>query len=258
MPTLSVIIITKNEERHIEACIKSVKSIADEIIVVDSGSNDQTFQIAQSLGAKFHLQTDWQGFGIQKNRAISFASSDWVLSIDADERVKPELANSIKSSLQNPTQAHAFLIHRKSWYCGKLINYSGWQNDHVLRLFRRGTATFTNDKVHERLVLTDTNLPCPLLDGFLEHYSFENFNQVLDKINMYSTLWAQDKFAKGKRATPITALLHGFAAFFRTYLFKLGILDGYHGFMLAISNAEGAYYKYIKLWYLQHKNSLKA
>jgi glycosyltransferase involved in cell wall biosynthesis len=252
MTSLSVIIITKNEERHIGECIRSVQAVANEIIVLDSGSTDQTAIIAQSLGARVTTNPDWPGFGIQKNRALSMATCDWVLSIDADERLSEELRSQITQHLAEGVVHDGYLFHRLSWYCGKQMRYSGWQNDHILRLFKRGSASFTNDLVHEKLVFHSPSSSCALIPGVMEHFSFERFEQVIDKINRYSSLWAEERFAKGRRTHPLFALSHGLAAFLRTYIFQLGFLDGFHGLLLAISNAQGAYYKYIKLWHLEH------
>jgi len=260
MATLSVIIITKNEQSHIENCIKSVVGLADEIIVVDSQSTDRTAEIARSMGAKVSITTDWQGFGIQKNRALALSTSEWVLSLDADERVTPELALEIKSVLEGKTgdpRETCYLINRQSWYCGRLIKHSGWQEDKILRLFKRGAAEFTNDKVHERIIRTqhasnsDTAFKeGRVLNGLMLHYSFSDFDQVLLKVNRYSSLWAEQQALQGRRSTPLKALVHGISAFCKAYIFKCGFLDGAHGLALALSNAEGAYYKYLKLWHL--------
>ena len=279
MSTLSVIIITKNEQAHIGECIQSVSGIADEIIVLDSQSTDQTPEIAKSLGAKVNTTTDWQGFGVQKNRALALATSQWVLSLDADERVTPELAQEIESVVHNRADAahqnasdNYFYINRQSFYCGRLIKHSGWQDDQILRLFKRGTASFTNDRVHERIIKISTDhidphsLQAPreptasthksVLKGVLTHYSFSDFDQVLVKVNRYSSLWAEQQADAGRTATPFKAALHGLSAFVKTYIFKLGFLDGSHGFALAVSNAEGAYYKYLKLWHLNNPKPL--
>jgi len=279
MSTLSVIIITKNEQAHIGECIQSVSGIADEIIVLDSQSTDQTPEIAKSLGAKVNTTTDWQGFGVQKNRALALATSQWVFSLDADERVTPELAQEIESVVHNRVDAahqnasdNYFYINRQSFYCGRLIKHSGWQDDQILRLFKRGTASFTNDRVHERIIKISTDhidphsLQAPreptasthksVLKGVLTHYSFSDFDQVLVKVNRYSSLWAEQQADAGRTATPFKAALHGLSAFVKTYIFKLGFLDGSHGFALAVSNAEGAYYKYLKLWHLNNPKPL--
>ncbi len=245
---LSVIIITKNEADNIQACLDSV-SFADQRIIVDSGSSDATVAIARAAGATV-IETDWPGFGPQKNRALQAAGGEWVLSLDADERVTPELAAEIRSVISMPDAADAYEISRLSWYCGRFIRHAGWSPDYVLRLFRRGTARFSDHVVHER-VLSDG--PSLKLDSRLLHYSFRDFSQVLEKVDHYSTLSAQQAYARGKRATVATALLHGCWAFMRTYFLRLGLLDGQHGLALAISNAEGSYYRHVKIWHLQQQ-----
>lgn len=249
---LSVIIITKNEGANIQACLDSV-AFADEIVVVDSGSTDDTVDIARKAGAVV-IQTDWPGFGPQKNRALDAATGEWVLSIDADERITPELADEIRATVRNPA-ADAYDISRRSWYCGRFIEHSGWAPDYVTRLFRRGTARFSDHIVHERL-LPDGAVK--RLNGLMLHYSFLDFSQVLQKVDSYSTLSARQAYEKGRRATVLDALLHGFWAFIRTYFFRLGLLDGAHGLALAVSNAEGSYYRYLKIWQLEQQARRKA
>ena len=242
---LSVVIITKNEETNLRGCLESVCNLADEIVVVDSNSSDQTQNIAQEYGATVHITDDWPGFGIQKNRAVSLAKNDWILSIDADERVTPELSKEISDLLQDQPKCQVYKISRLSWYCGRFIKHSGWHPDYVLRLFNRQSARFSDDLVHER-VLYDGEVH--LLRSPLLHYSFLNFSQVLSKVDRYSSASAEQLYLRGKKASLLSAVGHGFWAFIRTYIFQAGFLDGSHGFALAVSNAEGTYYRYLKLW----------
>ncbi len=246
---LSVVIITRNEEAAIGRCLDSV-SWADEVIVLDCGSTDETVAVARSRGAKVATTSDWPGFGPQKNRAISHATGDWVLSIDADERVSPELADQIRRVVSSPGAVHAYGIARLSSYCGRYMRHSGWWPDYVTRLFRRGKARFSDDLVHERLVVDGE---VGQLTGTLLHESFDSLEQVLEKVNRYSSLSAEQMNANGRRGGVATAVLHGVGAFFRTYVLKAGFLDGREGFMLAVSNAEGAYYKYVKLFLLNRQ-----
>lgn len=247
-PLLSVIVIARNEAHNLQACLEAVK-FADEIIVVDSGSSDGTVQIARDAGARVIETPDWPGFGPQKNRALDAARGVWVLSLDADERVTPELAAEIREVIHRPGPvAEGYEINRRSWYCGSFIDHSGWSPDYVTRLFKRGKGRFSDHIVHERL----------LVDGKVEklrsrllHYSFLDYSQVLSKVDAYSTLSAQQAYARGKRAGVGTALLHGWWAFMRTYFLRRGFLDGARGLTLAISNAEGSYYRYLKLWLLE-------
>lgn len=246
MPSLSVTVITKNETHNIEACLCSV-AFADQVIVLDSGSTDNTLEIAKALGAEVSSNPDWQGFGVQKNRALALANSDWVLSIDADERVPPELQVEILAAIKS----NAFDVYsfpRLSSYCGQYMHHSGWYPDRVTRLFRRHSARFSDDLVHEKIL---TSSKAGVLHSPLLHESFRDLEAVLDKTNRYSSAGAKSLLSKRKTASVSKALGHGFWAFFRTYFLRLGFLDGRLGLVLAISNAEGTYYRYLKLWLLQ-------
>ncbi len=246
---LSVIVITKNESDHIGACLQSV-SWADEIIVLDSGSEDDTVEIAKYYTNSVFI-TDWPGFGIQKQRALDKAQGDWILSIDADEVVTPDLRMEIeKAMLQD--QFNGYNIPRISSYCGRQIRHGGWWPDFVLRLFRRNAGYFTESVVHERIVVEGetSQLTAPLL-----HDAFVDLDEVLRKVNCYSSLGAQMLHQKGVKSSMSKALLKGFWAFIRTYWLKAAFLDGRQGLMLAISNAEGAYYKYLKLQELHDRQS---
>ena len=247
---LSAIVITRNEEAHIRDCLASV-AFAREVIVVDSGSTDATVALAEAAGARVLRTTDWPGFGPQKNRALAEATQPWVLSIDADERVSPQLRDEIVSVVNaNAGGASAWAIPRRSSYCGQFMAHSGWYPDRVTRLFRRGSARFSDDVVHERLV-TD-GAPAHLKHDLL-HLSFTDLESVLDKMNRYSTAGALRLHQQGKTGSPARAVLHGLWAFIRTYVLQRGFLDGRMGFALAVSNAEGTYYRYLKLWLLQAK-----
>jgi glycosyltransferase involved in cell wall biosynthesis len=249
---ISVVIITKNEAHAIGDCLRSV-AWAEEIIVVDSGSIDDTVSICQKMGAKITVTEDWPGFGKQKNRALELATQPWVLSIDADERITPKLQEEIKKVVATNTNA-SYRMPRSSSYCGQFITHSGWAPDYITRLFKRGYGRFSDDLVHERL-LTDHStltLKYPLL-----HISYVNLEEVLDKVNRYSTAGAKMSFAKDKSATLSKAIGHGVWAFLRTYLLRLGFLDGKMGFILAVSNAETTYYRYLKLTFLNHDSIKK-
>ena len=244
--SLSVIVITHNESARLRACLESV-AFADEVVVVDNGSTDDTVAIARAMGARVNQTPDWPGFGPQKNRALDLASRDWVLSIDADERVTPRLREEIEAAIRAPA-FNAYTVNRRSSYCGQYISHSGWYPDRLLRLFRRGAGRFSDALVHEALQVQG---PVGRLDGELLHESYANFEAVLDKMNRYSTAGAQALHRKGVKGSLAKALGHGLWAFLRTYLFKRGFLDGRLGLALAVSNAEGTYYRYLKLWLLQ-------
>jgi glycosyltransferase involved in cell wall biosynthesis len=247
MPTLSVILITRNEEANLADCLASLEGVAQQIVVVDTSSSDRTLEIAKSYGAVIAQPHDWPGFGPQKNRALDLATSEWVLSLDADERLTPALRSEIVTAIHHSAHVDCFAIRRLSWYCGRFIRHSGWNPDYVDRLFKRGSARFSDDLVHERLIPSGrvAKLENPML-----HYSFMNYSQVLQKLDRYSTASAEQAFAKGKTSTPLKAVLHGAWSFFRTYFLQAGFLDGPQGFALAMSNAQGTYYRYIKLWHL--------
>jgi glycosyltransferase involved in cell wall biosynthesis len=242
---LSVVIITKNEADNIQACLDSVK-FADQWIIVDSGSTDGTAEIARAAGATVIQTADWPGFGPQKNRALDAAQGDWVLSLDADERITPELQDEILAAIAaNTHSAHA--LPRLSSFCGHFIRHSGWYPDYIVRLFRRGTARFSDDLVHERVIVNDGQhgkLRSPII-----HYSYKG-DEYLRKMEQYSTLGAQQAYAAGKRSSYSKAIVHALSAFLRTYVFKLGALDGRAGIMVAISAAETTYHKYFKLMLL--------
>ncbi|HEY8358752.1 MAG TPA: glycosyltransferase family 2 protein [Ramlibacter sp.] len=247
MQRLSVIVITKNEILNIEACLRSVR-FADEVVVLDSGSTDGTVELARSLGATVLQSADWPGYGPQKNRVLAAATGEWVFSIDADEQVTPELAGQLRQAMDSGG-FDAYMVNRFSNFCGQYMKHSGWYPDRVLRLFRRGTARFSDDIVHER-VIADGKVG--RLAGNLLHNSMPHFESVLAKLDRYSTAGAQSLLHKGVKGSFGQALLHGWWAFMRTYVLKLGFLDGRLGLALAISNAEGTYYRYLKLWLLQH------
>ena len=245
---LSVAIITLNEERNLAECLASV-SFADEIVVVDGGSRDRSCEIARAAGARVIEEPDWQGFGVQKNRAIDACSGDWVLSIDADERVPQNLRAEIQTVLRD-SAFDVYEIPRSSYYCGRFMRHSGWWPDHVRRLFRRGTARFSPAPVHESL---QTDRSVGRLNTPLEHWSFRTMEDVLDKVNRYSSLSAPVVIERGDRPSLFTAIFHGAGAFLRTYFLRCGFLDGSHGFMLAVSNAEGSYYRYVKAMLIQQQ-----
>lgn len=244
MIPLSAIIITKNEEGNIAACLDSV-SFAAELIVLDDNSIDRTQEIAAAKGARVVSGQGWSGFGRQKNVALRLASQDWVLSLDADERVTRELRHEIEASIKSPA-ADCYAIPRRSWFCGKFMRFSGWSPDYVIRLFRRGSAHFSADPVHERLV---TDGKVAKLKQHLLHYSYRDFSDVLAKMQVYSTYGGDKIAASGKNCSFCTALSRGTWTFLRTYFFRLGFLDGKLGLALAIYNAETVYYKYLKAWY---------
>jgi glycosyltransferase involved in cell wall biosynthesis len=246
LAALSVIVITKNEAERLPRCLESVRTIADEIVVVDSGSADATPDIARQYGARFTVTPDWPGFGPQKNRALAHATGDWVLSLDADEWLTPELAAEIRQVLQAP-QSDVYALPRLSSFCGRPMRHSGWWPDHVTRLFKRGAARFSDDLVHERLMFSGTHA---VLQEPIMHETYRTLDEMLVKLNRYSTDGAQNHIHQGKRGGLGRAIGRGLWAFVRTYVIRAGFLDGREGFLLAVANAETTYYRYLKLMYL--------
>jgi glycosyltransferase involved in cell wall biosynthesis len=249
--SLSVVVITRNEEAVVRRCLQSI-SWADEIVVVDSGSSDRTAAICRELGAKVHETEDWPGFGPQKNRAVALATGNWILSLDADEWVTPELRAAVERAIAAPDDAAAFMMPRRSSFCGRFMRHSGWWPDYVVRLFRRGAARFSDDLVHERVIVEGATgkLAAPIM-----HEAARDLHQMIDKTNSYSTASALMRHGKGERSSLAAAILHGSWAFIRTYILRLGFLDGREGFLLAVINAENSYYRYAKLMLLESKGA---
>ena len=257
---ISVIIITHNEENNIAECL-SCLGFADEVVVLDHASTDRTVEIAKSLGAVVYTTPDWPGFGPQKNRALALARCPWVLSLDADERVTQALQEEILTAVASGTYGMsgtskvAYRLSRRSSYCGQWIDHSGWRPDWVLRLFCRGYARFSDDLVHEKLQSDGAigQLHSPLL-----HLSFPDFESVLTKANHYSTASAHMMASRGQSTNLWCALGHGAWAFIRTYVLRRGFLEGQMGLALALSNAEGSYYRYAKLWLMTRQPAYRS
>lgn len=243
---LSVIIIACNEAGNIVDCLNSV-AFADERIVLDSGSTDDTVALARAAGARVEVTSDWPGFGPQKNRALALAQGQWVLSLDADERVTPALAAEIQAVIANEDAEVAYSIPRLSSFCGKFIKHSGWWPDAVLRLFRRGHARFTDVAVHEKVV---TDAPVGMLKSYMLHYTYPDLGSAIQKMNRYSSDAAAMMHAKGRRASIASALGHSAWTFTRIYIVRRGFLDGGHGFVLAVLAAMGSFSRYVKLAFL--------
>jgi glycosyltransferase involved in cell wall biosynthesis len=245
MTRLSIIIVARNEAANIVECVRSAR-FADEVIVLDSGSTDATADLARAEGARVAV-TDWPGYGPQNNRAIDMASGDWFFCLDADERISDALAAEIRAAIENP-QVNGYRVPRQSMYCGRFMRHGGWTPDYTWRLARRGRGRFTDHYLHAHLQVQGATgtLRQPIV-----HYSYRTMEDVLEKLDRYSTANARDMADAGRRGSLAAAVGHGLWAFFRTYVLRLGFLDGRWGFMLAVSNAEGTYYRYVKLWLAQ-------
>ncbi|MEP0822005.1 MAG: glycosyltransferase family 2 protein [Ignavibacterium sp.] len=243
MTRVSVIVITRNEERNIRDCLSSARW-ADEIIVVDSGSSDGTVAAAREFSDKV-FERPWEGFGASKNFALSQARNDWVFWLDADERVTPELAEEIELSLSGQTDMVGFSVPRKAFFLGTWIRHCGWYPGRVVRLFRRDKAVFSNDRVHERLIVDG---PVAELKSDLLHYTDPSLEHYFTKFNRYTSLAAEDLAGKGRRTGIGRMLLNPVWTFFRMYFLRLGFLDGMPGLILCMLSAGYVFTKYAKLW----------
>jgi len=242
MIPLTVTIITRNEEKNIRRCLASV-SWADEIVVVDSRSDDNTPQICRELGCRL-LTTDWQGFGRTKQFAVDAASHDWIFSIDADEEVTPALRQALQAVLVADPDRAGFRIKRQSFYLGRLIRHSGWDRDYPLRLFDRRRGRFKDLPVHESVTVEGLagKIEAPLL-----HYTYPTLSSHLEKINHYTSLAARELVRRGKRSSTPAAAAKGVLKFLKMFILQRGFLDGREGLILALVSAFGVMLKYLKL-----------
>jgi glycosyltransferase involved in cell wall biosynthesis len=240
---LSVAIITKNEEENIASCLTSV-AFARQTVIVDSGSEDATLKIAESFQCDIFCE-DWQGFGPQKQLAVNQCTQPWILVLDADERIPPETAAVIRRIVTSAdTLPAGFSFPRKNFFQGRWIKHAGWWPDRVTRLFRVGAGKITDAAVHEAV---DVQGPVEPLDVPIEHYTESRLDRILQKIDKYSTLGAQQSFAEGKTASPGSAFSRAAFTFIQDYFFRLGILDGRQGLTLAVTDSVNKYFKYAKL-----------
>lgn len=254
--TLSVILITKNEEDRVERCLQSIANIADEIIVLDSGSTDSTVSICKKYTENVEV-TDWPGFGKQKQRALDKATCEWVLSIDADEALDKNMQKALQKLLdKNVISKGAYKLPWGVTIYDKTLKY-GRSARSVLRLFKREGAYFTLDEVHETIVTTSKDYG--QLSGLLLHYTHRDYKHGLDKACDYAWLGSQKYFRKGKKSGGLlVALLRAIWTFFLIYILRRGFLDGSIGFIMAMTYAQVNFNKYVGLWLLEHdKNGNK-
>jgi glycosyltransferase involved in cell wall biosynthesis len=245
---ISIYIIAFNEAAKIAQTIESVRW-ADEIVVIDSHSTDGTIQIAESLGARV-VQVDFVGFGALRNSALDACSHEWVFSLDSDERCTQAARDEIVQIINNPDALDAYFVPRRNFFMGRWIKYSGWYpNYRQPQLFRKDKMSYSLDKVHEQYVLHDAKV------GYLKHaiwqLPFKNFEETLNKANRYSTLGATKM--RIQNPTMGKALGHGIWSFLKHYVFKLGFLDGWAGFVIAFGNFEGTFYRYAKAFESQQQ-----
>lgn len=240
---LSVAIITKNEEANIRACLQSI-SFAGQIVLVDSGSNDATLLIAAEFGCEIDSE-EWQGFGRQKQLAIERCRYPWILVLDADERIPSGTADIIKKIVTDANvKETGFSFPRKNYFQGRWIKHAGWWPDRIVRLFRKEAGRMTEAFVHESVEVQGI---VGALDAPIEHYTESSLGKIIQKIDKYSTLGAQEAFKAGKTSSAYSAFMRAFFTFNQDYFLRLGILDGRQGLTLAVTDAVNKFFKYAKL-----------
>lgn len=251
---LSVVIITLNEERNIEDCLLSVKTVADEILVVDSYSTDRTEEICLRHGAKF-VKNKWEGIVAQRNFAQSLAMHPVLLNLDADERLSPGLIESILKEKEKGFPLKGYSMNRCNNYCGRWIRHGVYYPDRKLRLYHKDCGRVEGSDPHEWVQL-HKDYPVQKLAGDILHYSFRTFSEHIAQMNKFSTVSAETLFKRGHKPSGFRPFLSAFWAFFNTYIFRLGFLDGTYGYVIARNNAMYAFFKYAKLNELHKGNAV--
>lgn len=243
---ISVTILTKNSQKYIKECLVALADF-NEIIILDNGSNDKTLEIAKKFKNVKIYKSEFIGFGPLKNLAIEYASEDWILSIDSDEIFSKDLVKEILNlKLENNC---VYSILRHNYYNGEKVNCCGWQNDWVNRLFNKNHTKFNNRQVHESIIL-NKKIKIKKLKNNFKHYSYDNASQLIEKMQKYSTLYAQDNknHIKHIKLAIFRAYFNALYSFIKNYFFQKGFLYGYRGLLISVSNASGVFYKYIKLY----------
>lgn len=238
---ISITVLTKNSQKYLEKVLSSVVW-ANEVIVYDTGSSDDTFEIASRFSNVRIIRGSFQGFGPTHNTASSLAKNAWVFSLDSDEIVSGELANRLK--FFQPEKGAVYSMPRRNYYNGKWIRWCGWHPDRQIRLYNREETRFTDAQVHESII--SEGMRVVALEEPLIHYSYDRHSDFLAKMQSYSDLFAAQNAGK-KRSSLFKALMHSFFAFFKSYFLKRGVMGGYEGFVISVYNANTAFYKYLKL-----------
>lgn len=251
MPDLSVVIITKNEEKNIGRCLQSIEGLTDDIVVVDSGSEDLTYNICKEYNVRF-FTTEWKGYSTTKNYANSLAKYPLILSLDADEALSSELRNSISEVLKKQ-KASAYSMNRLTNYCGKWIKHGGWYPDKKIRLFNYDEGLWDDSLIHESIVLKNGS-PVIHLKGDLLHYSYHSVSEHIAQANKFTELTAYTAFQSGKKSSVFKVLLNPQIKFIKDYLIKLGFLDGFYGLVIAYISSFATFLKYVKLYQLARQS----
>ncbi len=239
---VSIAIVTKNEEDNIEAALKSVADAA-EIVIIDSFSTDRTLEICKKYTEKVYQQ-EWQGFARQKQAAVDYAECPWVMILDADERVTPELKAEIVQAISEENH-NGFYVPRENYFLGKWIRHSGWSPDNTLRLFRKDKGKLEPREVHEKVVVEGS---VNYLKNPLKHYTYKSISDFVERMQRYSTLAAKEKFKTSGRAGIFSFTIRPVATFFKMYVLRQGFLDGIHGLVLALLYSCYTFLKYAKTW----------
>lgn len=246
-PTLTVALIVKNEAENLVQCLDSVKGWVDEIVILDSGSTDDTEAVARRYTDRFYVNQPWPGFGKQRQQAQTYITTDYVLWLDADECVTAQLRANIEAALDADQPQVAYRLNRRSRVFGRDITHSGWYPDYVLRLYRPEEARYNDNLVHES-VTPNPEISIQTLSGDLLHYPYEDLNHYLSKSTQYAMAWSQQRLAQGKKSSLGNAVVHAVGCFLKMYIFKAGFLDGKQGFLLAALSAHSTFIKYADLW----------
>ncbi|MGO4999633.1 glycosyltransferase family 2 protein [Oceanisphaera sp. W20_SRM_FM3] len=245
-PTLAAVLIVKNEADNLADCLATLDWV-DEIVVLDSGSTDATQAVSEAAGARFFVNSDWPGFGKQRQLAQSHVQSDWVLWVDADERITPELKNNIAAVLAKPKANTVYSIPRLSWVFGRFIRHCGWYPDRVLRLYPKALTGYNDALVHEKVHI-NKGVKVIKLKGDLLHYTYRDLEHYLVKSAGYASAWAEQRQLRGKKGSLGQGVLHGLGCFIKMYVIKAGFLDGKQGFLLSVLSAHSTFVKYADLW----------
>lgn len=246
---LSVVLITRNEAELLPDCLASV-SWADEIVVLDAGSGDETRHIAAQAGARVFQSTDWPGFGIQRQRVQAYASGDYILMLDADERVTPPLRQAIQGVLRQPDPEVVYSCARRNLFLGRFMRHSGWYPDRIVRLYARERYRYNALPVHESLETGDAGIVA--LAGDLQHLTCRDLPTFQRKQLQYAEAWARERHRQGRKCGMFAIISHTYGAFLKTWLLCAGFLDGKQGWLLAVVNAQYTFNKYATLWALNH------
>ncbi|CAH0534682.1 hypothetical protein VST7929_02632 [Vibrio stylophorae] len=246
-PTLAVALIVKNEAANLNACLASVAEWVDEIVILDSGSTDDTAQIAAQYQAKFFVNAQWPGFGPQRRLAQGYVESDYVLWLDADERITPELKENILSAVSADQPNTLYKINRLTWVFGRYIRHCGWYPDKVVRLYRTKEAQYDDALVHEKVEMP-AGATVVELQGDAIHYTYNDLHHYLVKSAGYAKAWADQRQARGKTSSLSQGILHAISCFVKMYIVKAGFLDGRQGLLLSILSAHSTFIKYADLW----------